>query len=236
MAIPQLIYCAAGNRRFAQIAIDAGFLYGAQFPATVYFPPYFADQDFKRPRYIGYIQALRKHRPYMASVLDIDEWRRLDEVLMRAEEVSRFCQIVMLIPKVPGIIRELPREINGKPIRLGYSVPTRFGRTDVEMGEFDGWDVHLLGGSPPKQFELAGKMNVISCDGNYAQLMSRYNKFFYPSLFKAAKNSLWPTLLEFDGKKWGDGSNTADAPYEAFRRSCQNIMRMWHEAQKTNRP
>lgn len=213
--MPDLIYCADGNRRFAEIAIKAGFLYGAQLPRTVYFQPWFADQDFKRPRYVGYIQALRKHRPYMASVLDIEEYRRLDEYLMRAEEVSQYCQVVMLIPKVSGIIKELPREINGKLIRLGYSVPTRFGKTDVPLNEFDGWPVHLLGGSPKKQKHLAQQMNVVSCDGNYAQLMAtRYCEFW--------DGEKWRELADYGGKV------EQDAPYEAFRRSCENIMAMWH--------
>lgn len=229
MAI-DLIYCADGNRRFARIAIEAGFLYGAQLPKTIYFAPYFADQDFKRPRYTGYIRSLRKWKPYLASVLDIMELRRLDEYLMRAEEVSQFCEEVMLIPKVNGIIKQLPREINGKRVRLGYSVPTRFGGTTVPVSEFQDWPVHLLGGSPNKQFELSKEMNVVSCDGNYAQLMSRYNQFFYPERYHPARNPIWPTLLEFHGEKWGDGSATADAPYEAFRRSCKNIMAMWTAA------
>lgn len=229
MAI-DLYYCADGNRRFAEIAIRTGFLYGAQLPKTVYFQPHFADQDFKRPRYTGYIQALRKYRPYLASVLDIMEWRRLDEYLMRAEEVSQYCTEVMLIPKLPGIIKELPRQINGKKVRLGYSTPTSFGKTDVPFDEFGDWPVHLLGGSPLKQFELAKQMNVASADGNYHQLMSRYCRFFVPDgSAKNAKNRFWPTLLECHGQKWGDGSNTADAPYEAFRRSCENIMKMWKE-------
>lgn len=241
-----LYYCADGNRRFAEIAINPdkrygvhNFRYGAQLPKTVYFKPEFADQDFKNPRYVDYIQALKKHRPYMASVLDIMELRRLDEYIMRAEEISQYCQVIMLIPKVHGIIQRLPKEINGKPVRLGYSVPTRFGGTTVPQKEFDDWSIHLLGGSPMEQYRLSQEMSVVSCDGNYAQLMSRYNQFFLPKFLwnkkyiskvegGFIKNPIWPTILEFDDKKWGDGSNTADAPYEAFMRSCQNIWQMWH--------
>ena len=31
----KLIYCAGGNKQFAETAIEAGFLYGAQLPDTV---------------------------------------------------------------------------------------------------------------------------------------------------------------------------------------------------------
>lgn len=239
MAIPELIYCADGNRKFAKIAIDAKFRYGAKLPATVYFEPDFVDNEFKNPRHVPYIKALRKWQPRMASVLDIEEWRRLDEYLMRAEDVSRHCQIVMLIPKVPGIINELPEVILGKPVRLGYSVPSGYSKTEVDPKEFGDRPVHLLGGSPLKQLSLTREMNVVSTDGNYAQKLTRFCQFFYPEFLwdeeyrdkvqkKQVRNSIWPTLIEKDGKPWGDGSNTADAPYEAFRRSCENIMAMWN--------
>lgn len=211
--MPELIYCADGNRRFAEIAIEAGFFYGAQLPKTVYLPLYFADQDFKRPRYADYIVALRRHRPFMASVLDIEERRRMEEYMMRAEEISRYCSVVMLIPKVVGIIQELPREICGKPVRLGYSVKTKFGGTAVPISEFQDWPIHLLGGSPKKQFQLAREMNVVSADGNYAQKMSLFNEFW--------DGSNWRELSEHGGKVDIDG------PYESFRRSCENIMEMW---------
>jgi hypothetical protein len=44
-----IIYCAAGNKRYADIAIKHGMRYGAQLPNTVYHAPHFADQDWKQP-------------------------------------------------------------------------------------------------------------------------------------------------------------------------------------------
>lgn len=262
MAVPELIYCADGNPRFMQIARDNKFLPGAQLPRKIYdahLPLYFSDQNFKRPQYIRYIKALRKYQPVMASVLDIMEWRRWDEYLMRAGEISQYVQIVMVIPKINGVIKKLAdvfedKKINGREIRLGYSIKTKYGGTDVPTKEFAGWPVHLLGGSPVEQLAKSKEMNVASCDGNYAQLMSGYCQFFYPEFLwteeyidrvfyqevdehgkrikkkgkdREIKNPIWPTLLEFHKKKWGDGTDKADAPYEAFSRSCQNIMAMW---------
>jgi hypothetical protein len=43
----EIIFCAGGNRRFAEIAKNAGFLLGAQLPDTIYFPIQFADQNWK---------------------------------------------------------------------------------------------------------------------------------------------------------------------------------------------
>jgi len=226
VAIPELIYCGGGNLRFYNIATAAGFLYGAQLPNTVYGPLYFADQDWKNPDLEKYAAAVKKHQPVMASVLDWERWDQLPEVLAWAETITPFVEVVMIIPKVLGGVPKIPRVIGGKPVRLGYSVPTKHGGTSLNYSEFYGWPVHILGGSPQKQRLLTRYLNAVSVDGNMFQMMAtRYNAFFDP--LKQTQRGYWPTLKDFDGGKWGDGSDTADAPYEAFRRSCQNIMAMW---------
>jgi hypothetical protein len=229
MRVPELIYCADGNRKFAEIAIAAGFKYGAQVPNTVYFEPFFCDQDWKKPNRERYISALAHHKPHLASVLDWEQPEQLSEVLGWAEDAAPFVDVVMIIPKVIGGIVELPRLIGGKPVRLGYSVPTKFSGTQVPIWEFQGWPVHLLGGSPKSQFMLAHYLNVASADGNMHQKMAtKHCAFFTLKRVPGARNHPWPTLKETNrGVSWGDGSATADAPYEAFRRSCENIMTMW---------
>jgi len=230
MASPTLIYCADGNARFAEIAINAGFKYGAQLPPRgLHFPPYFADQDWKNPNRERYMAELAKHHPVIASVLDWERAEQLPEVLAWAEEAAQFVQIVMVVPKVIGGIHKIPHRIGGKPIRLGYSVPTKFGGSPVPYSEFYGWPVHLLGGSPIRQRKLSKYLNVVSLDGNTAQKMAvKYNKFFEPGTAVYACDRFWPSLKEA-------GCFTAtDAPYEAFGRSCLNIAAMWG-VQLTNR-
>ena len=221
MAI-DLIYCAAGNSRFAQIAIDAGFLYGAQLPSTVYFPPYFADQNWKNPNLDRYVAAIEQHRPVMASVLDWERAEQLPEVIAWAEMIAPFVQIIMIIPKVIGGVHQIPLSIGGNPVRLGYSVPTRHGGTFVPVWEFGNRPVHLLGGSPHEQRRLTRYLNVSSIDGNMHQMMAiKFNKFYSAGNANYAKDRFWPSLKEA-------GLYTdADAPYEAFWRSCKNIIEMW---------
>ena len=224
----ELIYCGGGNPIFAQIAVDAGFLYGAQLPDTVYHPLFFADQNWKKPNRPAYMNALRKHRPVMASVLDFERMEQLSDVLEQAEEAAQFVEVIMLIPKCFGGIAKLPRMIGGKHIRLGYSVPTKHGGTAVPVWEFAGWPVHLLGGSPHAQMRLRPYFDVRSVDGNmFNKMAARWCMFWMPGTARYASNRFWPTLVEADGRKWGDGSETANAPAEAFRRSCANIMSAW---------
>ena len=221
----ELIYCAAGNKRFAEIAIKHGFVYGAQLPNTVYYPPKFVDQDWRNPDFDGYMNALDTHRPALASVLDWEYQEQLPEVLQWAETAARFVsEAVIIIPKVMGGISQLPRTIAGKQVRLGYSVPTSFAGTQLPPWEFSGWPVHLLGGSPPEQMKLANYMTVASADGNYAQKIAvRFNQFFAAGgTARWAKNRWWPQLQE---SVFGHVSE--DAIYLAFELSCINIRAAW---------
>jgi hypothetical protein len=229
VATPTLIFCANGNRRFAGEALAAGFRYGVQLPGTVYFPIYFADQNWKKPNRQRYMACLREHRPTMATVLDWERENQLAEVLDWAEEAAQYVRQVLLIPKVQGGIGRLPRRIGGRDVVLGYSVPTRFGGTELPIWDFAGWPVHLLGGTPHKQMHywrhLVPLCEVVSVDGNFATRMATTGcQFWVPGTARHASNRWWPTLMEADGKRWDK-----DGPYEAFRRSCENIIAAWRQ-------
>ena len=222
MAIPTLIFCGGKTPRFCEIAMDAGYQYGAQLPCTVYAPLYFADQDWKRPNRLAYMAALARHRPIMASVVDWERIEQLPEVLSWAEEAAKWVKTVMIIPKVQNGVQLLPRAIGGKPVRLGYSVPTKFAGTELMLSEFVGWPIHLLGGSPGAQMHLAQYLDVLSADGNMAMKMANRGLYWLPG--RSAYANRWVSLKEIDGKRWnGDGN------HEAFRRSCANIMAAWRK-------
>lgn len=215
-----LIYCAAGNKRYASIAIQHGFKYGAQLPNTVYNSVFFADQDWKCPNFQGYIAALEKENPKVATVIDYDQSTTFKEVIRWSEAASKFVQdYIIIIPKICGTIEKIPHTINGKRVVLGYSVPTTHGGTEVPIWEFYGREVHLLGGSPQKQMELMRYLNVVSADGNYiSKMANKYNQFFVNGTARFAKNRFWPQLRETKL-----GYIDIDAPYLAFELSCINF-------------
>lgn len=208
---------------YAEIAVKRGYLYGSQLPRSVYFPLHFADQDFKKPRYTAYINALAKHRPQLASVLDWEHEHRFDEIMMRAQEVSQYTNEVMIIPKVIGGVHRIPREVCGKPVRLGYSVPTGFGGTNVPTAEFAGWPVHLLGGEPGDQMEYAKRMKVVSADCNSHMRKAGYGEFWagYRIDEDGKVVDTWKKL-----RRVGLGHIQKPAPF-AFTLSCINIRAWW---------
>lgn len=219
----QLIYCAGKNRAFEAIALAAGYTLGAQLPCTIYHPIGFADQDWKRPDRAAYMAALALHRPRMVTVLDWEREDQLGEVLSWAEEAAQFAERVLIIPKVIGGIDRLPRQIAGKPIVLAFSVPTKFGGTQLPLWEFAGWPIHLLGGSPHAQMRYAAHLNsladVVSADGNMANKMAHFCRFWSP---KPGNKGHFVQLAEVGAGDWGKGANA-----EAFRRSCVNIRTAW---------
>lgn len=213
----ELIYCADGNKRFADIAVKYGFRYGAQLPATVYHAPYFADQNWKNPRRRQYMAALKKHRPQLATVLDWDENATYEQVMNWATEAAWYVPEIIIIPKVAGTIDRIPETIGKAKVRLGYSVPTRYGKTDVSTEEFGTRPVHLLGGSPKAQRELFSKMNVVSADSNYAQKCAlQYGKAWLNHVG-------WINPADIGLYKRQD----KDVAYFASELSFMNIAAMW---------
>lgn len=229
----RLIFCAGSNQRYATIATKHGFYYGARLPVTLYYQPYFVDQNWKKPDRAKYMAALRDNRPAIATVLDWEQPEQLPEVLDWANEAAQYVtDSVIIIPKVIGGVKQLPRIIAGKPVRLGYSVPTTHGGTKVKLTEFIGWPIHLLGGSPIKQLEImgakegdmaleAGRLDVRSADNNYIIKQANANRFFANAPDFNFVNRYWPQLAEV---RLHPDSDTC---YMAFELSIINMKSGW---------
>ena len=220
----ELYFSSAKTLHFGRIAINAGWLPGAQLTKTakVYFPPQFVDQNWKDPDLAVYVQRVSEFRPHCATVIDWERHVPLSTVLQWAEEIAPFVNAVIIIPKIIGSVPLVPDQVGGKPVRLGYSVPTTHGGSGLALHEFGRRPVHLLGGSPQKQFWLYHVLNVVSADGNYMQKMALRNQFFSPKRIKGAKNPHFPQLKEV-----GDGHLNTNTHLEAFARSAENVMSTW---------
>jgi hypothetical protein len=232
----RLIYCADGNPAFAAAAVEAGWLYGARLPATVYQPVYFADQDWKAPDRTAYMASLAVHRPAFATVLDWERDDQLCEVLGWAEEAAQHVtEAVVIVPKVVGGIPSIPRKIGDKRVILGYSVPTSYGGSPLPLWEFTGWPIHLLGGSPQAQMRLWSQMaltcEVVSVDGNMSAQQARRGRVWTsPPGTPVRRNSFWQQLRDL-GDDRDDG-----VPLECFRRSLDAIRLAWTAVEGRRRP
>lgn len=203
-SLVEVIYCGRGNRQLDSIAVELGILYGVRLPHSVFYPLYFADQNWHNPVRQKYMDKLAQHRPTWATVLDLEREDQFEEVMSWADEASQYIKGLIIIPKVSGIIRYIPDCVNGVPVRLGYSTPTKYGKTTVSLDEFGERPIHLLGGSPLQQWYLAHQMNVVSLDCNYISFKAlNYGEYCdhklhwckpYPN-WKGQKNGYMPAFL-----------------------------------------
>lgn len=222
----ELVYSSGGNPRFAEIAIDAGMLPGACASDKVYWKPYFMDQDYKNPNLDQYEATISKYKPYMATVIDWQHHVPKVTVWEWCEAIAPHVEELIIIPKIPGTIKDIPDTLFNRPVRLGYSIPSSYGGTPNSLGEFASRPVHLLGGSPEKQLQLAQKLNVASVDNNYIQQRANSGAYWSPKHPYKSRNQWFVTLSESDGGWHGENANE-----EAFRRSCHNVMQAWRTLQ-----
>lgn len=230
----RLIFCLGSNRRFMPIARAAGWWAGARLPATLYeshYPLAFADQNWsayqrallRSPRSAAvrraaYMHAVAVARPIMASVLDWERPDQLSEILDWAAEIAPHVEHIMLIPKVVNQAERLPDCIGGKPVVLGYSIPTTHGGTRCQLSEFDGRRVHLLGGSPRQQIQAA---QLLIEKGPNARLISADSNMLHQA---AGYGTYWT------GRQWRNDGAHATTTETALSFSLQNIYRMWTQA------
>lgn len=238
----EIIFCQGGNPTFYEIAKSNSFLAGARLPDTVYGPLHFVDQEWEKPDKERYMAELKTYQPPVATVLDWERSEQLDEVLGWAEDAAQFVREIIIIPKVIGGIAELDRvlglarQIGNRPVRLGYSVRTKFSGTPVPEWEFGTWPVHLLGGSPQKQRQLYYSFNTVSVDGNMISKMATGGtatgivSVWQPYGRKYKKGHFVP-LDEYRDREFGLPRVEQDAPEAAFAYSCENVMAMWKKIQ-----
>jgi len=207
-----VIYCAGGGKVLAQIAIEEGFLYGARSDDIRPEPRCNGLIDIKWDDYdwVQHLNAIQFHRPKYSVVPDITSLRELGRILRLATRTEPFCQRVIVVPKIDSIVRFIPRKY-----LIGVSVPTSYAGFLPETKELVGREIHLLGGSPRQQRELwiyfkKMKIKVNSVDVNTHNKVSNFGNYW-------------------NGSKWIFEGRYKIDKYQAFRKSCQGILKMWKE-------
>jgi hypothetical protein len=69
---------------------------------------------------------------------------------------------------------------------------------------------------------LAGIADVVSADGNVIRKMANNCQTWVPGTAHRSRNRWFPFLADLGLGEWGK-----DAPYEAFRRSCGEVLAAW---------
>jgi len=187
------------SKNVLKIANDHGWLIGARYTnlrdVSSFDCVHFIDIDWKNYDYKKHIEALKKCKPKYTVAKDWERAKDLKSVLKQAENLSDYSENVIIVPKVESM-KELLFNLIPAKFMLGYSVPTKYGGTTIEPKYFDGRPVHLLGGRPEKQRDLAKQLNVRSIDCNRFTLDARYGDFFDGTNFKPHPIGGYKTCLE----------------------------------------
>lgn len=249
---PELIYCGAGNLKLDYFALICGLKYGRRLPLMgETFPIYFSDQDWKNPNLEEYRKQISFYKPEIATVLDWEKEEQEHEIFNWIKEISPLVKKLIVIPKCL-IIDKIPVSYNNVEIILGYSVPTKYGKTDLSIDLFKDRKIHLLGGSPNKQIGLCNELDVVSIDCNYMSMKANrfceawFNKEFpftnrekydkvikkvykiFPA-FKKVSEKVYKFMTEKHTRSWYSmeyilAERVRNANYFSFLVSCLNYM------------
>jgi len=143
----------------------------------------FLDIDWKNYSFETHLAAAKRTLPDTTVARDVLDANELDQVLGQAAILKRYAKNVVVVPKDKRLSDRLLSVIPTEFI-LGYSVPTRYGGTDISVEAFDGRPVHLLGGRPDVQRRLANCLNVVSLDTNRFTLDAAYGDYFDGEKFR----------------------------------------------------
>lgn len=198
------------SRNVLDLAIEHGWAVGARYTnlrdIKTFDSVAFIDIDWKNYDFKKHLDAVREIRPKMTVARDIEDITELDKILFEAEKLQEYCESVILVPKDKRLIDKL--HLIPEKYILGYSVPSRYGKTEIPPEKFKGRKIHLLGGRPDVQRELARNLNVVSADCNRFTLDAQYGDYFAGTKFISHKkggyeNCLKDSILNIN-KIWED--------------------------------
>lgn len=178
----------AHGRKVIRIADEFGWRPGARYTNlrdvrdVTFERRGFLDIHWKSYNFKKHIEAAELACPFVTVARDIECISELTGILKEAEMLKKFSEHVIVVPKdlkMKGRISQLiPADF-----LLGYSVPTKYGGTQLPPEDFCR-PVHLLGGRPDVQRGLANQMPVVSFDCNRFTLDARFGDYFDGDKFR----------------------------------------------------
>lgn len=203
-----VIITANGSTDLSRAAFRGGALVGYESGNTrppEDIPVEFVDWPFTKEdvSFADHLEVVKRERPRYAVAPDIEDGEKLDEILAQADTLAEYAQVVIVVPKdvKPSVVPDR--------FRVGIPAQERFGGVPWPVWEYYGCGhVHILGGSPQKQKELAVHLeSVNSVDSTSPQKGAKF------------------------GDVWtGEGWEELDTNYyDRIEQSMNNCLRMWND-------
>jgi hypothetical protein len=219
---------------FINIAVKGGLQYGVRSTENVSqsYSPVFIDNKWENYNHEHHLSVVAQYKPKYATCLDLLTEAQcaalnlpyidFDTIMGYAEQLSNYAENVILIPKY-DCIDDIPEKY-----MLGYSIPSTYGGTPLPFQRFIGKRVHLLGGSPRKQWEFytMAPETIVSVDTNYICKISKYGAIADYS-HMAADWGVQPELLKARQLKTFVPAPVTNPLYIAFAINVGYYATMW---------
>lgn len=143
----------------------------------------FLDINWKNYDFSRHLDAAKQTLPKVTVALDVERIIDFPKILDQAYELNEYSEKVVIVPKDLSLTDNLTTIVPDEFI-LGYSVPTKYGGTEIPLEAFGNRKVHLLGGRPDHQRRLAKMLNVVSIDTNRFTLDAGFGDYFDGETFR----------------------------------------------------
>ena len=154
----------------------------------------FMDIDWKNYSFAKHIAAVKSAHPKLTVARDIIDIQSIETILEEAELLSLYCEKVIIVPKDKKL-SSIMESLIPKKFILGYSVPTKYGGTQIPTNCFKR-PVHLLGGRPDVQRRLAYEMEVASFDCNRFTFDAAFGDYFDGEIFRPHPTGGYAACIE----------------------------------------
>ncbi len=135
------------------------------------------DIEWETYSFERHLAAVKAVRPLITVARDLTSITDTPRLLAEIDLLRHYAKYVVVVPKTQRFA-SVRAHFKRRGNILGYSVPTGYGGTTVPMSHFANHDVHLLGGRPLAQFQLARKLCVMSFDCNSITIDAAFGKYF----------------------------------------------------------
>jgi|SRR5450432_214959 len=142
----------------------------------------FLDIDWRNYDFRRHLAAAKATRPLLTVAKDLECKKDLQRTIDQADELAQYCVKVVVVPKARIFAATLNEVIPTRFI-LGFSVPTKYGGTQIDPARFRR-PVHVLGGRPDTQRRMAALMPVVSFDCNRFTLDAQFGDYFDGETFR----------------------------------------------------
>jgi hypothetical protein len=169
-----------------ELAVQHGWLPGARYTnlrdVTRFSQLGFLDIDWKNYDFGRHLEAAAETRPMITVARDIEDKKDSRRIIDQAFRLLEYATNVVVVPKDKSMETRLCSAIPPEFL-LGFSVPTKYGGTTLAPEAFRR-PVHLLGGRPDVQRQLAERMPVFSIDTNRFTLDAAFGDYFDGEIFR----------------------------------------------------